>query len=270
MKTLVYQYWDGNLTPGNKAGQEFMQEYAERIGSDYIFEHNPKFRTNLGKYSPHYGAFKPIFDKVMQEYDYVLFADTDVIPVDGLTENIFDQFVDTDIEIGICEEWNQPETRQKYPGHISNSADNKWCDLVESTWGGKMPRDEQGRPRVFNSGVVVYSKAGMKKFREKHIPFPQYVQKIMSSGLAGFYQCDQPYLHAMLEVCGFNWIVMDYKWNSSVHYAAGTGGNNRPVTDLRNGRANFVHQQLSAADHYDKDTVWRVTNLPVSEWRQHG
>lgn len=269
MKTLIYQFWDGVLTSGNKAGTEFMKEYAERIGSEYLFEHNARFRTDLGKFSPHYGAFKPIFNKNFHEYDYILFTDTDVVPVDGLTENIFDELIGTDFDIGICEEWNQPEQREKYPGHISNAADNRWCDLIESNWGCKMPRDEKNRPRVFNSGVVVYSKAGREKFRKVYIPFADYIRKMQSTNLASFYQGDQNYLNAILY--RFKWKLMDYKWNSSVHYSVSQrGGAHRPVTDLRNGRANFVHQQLSAADHYDKDTVWRVANLPVSEWKQHG
>lgn len=266
MKTIIYQYWDGNLTPGNEAGMKAMQKYAKQIGSDYLFELNPRFVTNLGSYSPHYGAFKPIYDDRFKDYDYVLFADTDVIPVDGLTENIFGQFIsEPDIELGICEEWNQPEMRVKYPGMIDNTNDEKWCAIIEKNFGAKMPRTEKGLPRVFNSGVVVYSKNGINKARENFVPFSRYVNLIRSYGMPDFYTCDQPYLHAMLEVGNFKWKIMDYKWNSSVHFTQGTHGDNRPVTDLRD-NPNFVHIQLRGADHFDADTTYRIANLPVSEW----
>ncbi len=266
MKTIIYQYWDGVLTPGNAAGVEAMKRYAKDINADYLFELNPRFVTNLGAYSPHYGAFKPVYDKRFEEYDYVLFADTDVIPVENLKENIFEQFFnDPEFEVGICEEWNQPEMRVKFPGMIDNTNDERWYALIDKIWHVKLPRTDSGLPRVFNSGVVVYSKKGINKARERFVAFSEYVNIVRMAGLPDFYTCDQPYIFAMLEIGKFNWKVMDYKWNSSVHYAQGTSGDNRPVTDLRN-NPNFVHIQLRGADHFDADTTYRIANLPVSEW----
>lgn len=78
MKTLIYQYYDGEVTSGHQAGIDAMKEYAERIGSEYLFELNPKWRTDLGRYSPHYGTFKPIYTDSFYEYDYVMYADTEI------------------------------------------------------------------------------------------------------------------------------------------------------------------------------------------------
>jgi len=75
VRNLIYQYWDGDLRPGCHTGSANLKAYAERIGAEYLFEHNPKFVTNLGTYSPHYGAFKPIYDQKFHAYDNVLFAD---------------------------------------------------------------------------------------------------------------------------------------------------------------------------------------------------
>ena len=68
-----------------------MKRYAGQIGADYLFELNPRFVTNLGRYSPHYGSFKPVYDKSFYKYDNVLYTDTDVFAVEGLKENIFDK-----------------------------------------------------------------------------------------------------------------------------------------------------------------------------------
>ena len=38
MKTMIYQFWDGEDKPGVLAGTELMREYADNIKSDYIFE----------------------------------------------------------------------------------------------------------------------------------------------------------------------------------------------------------------------------------------
>ena len=90
MKNLIYQYWDGAVRNSVHAGVNAMKAYASRIGADYIFEDNPKYihDRRFGNYSPHYGAFKPVFESPYNEYDNVLFADTDVFPVNGLKENI--------------------------------------------------------------------------------------------------------------------------------------------------------------------------------------
>ena len=120
MKTILYQYWDGNDTSGNRAGVSAMKKYADTIGSEYLYEHNPRFVTNLGQYYPHYGSFKPIYDEKFKDYDYILFADTDVFPIDGLKENIFEQFYETDFEIGICEEW-QGEIKDPVISHFQAS-----------------------------------------------------------------------------------------------------------------------------------------------------
>ena len=265
MKTLIYQYWDGPTTSGNEAGRKAMKEYADRIGADYLYEHEPKFVTNLGKYSPHYGSFKPIFTESFYDYDYVMFADTDVFPVDNLKENIFQQFASTDYHVGICEEWNAPDARVKHTiGGINNYWDDLWVKRIENTFSVEMPRTDKGLPRVYNSGVVVWSNYGMLNAKHKFIKFDQYVN--MFKDFPSFYTCDQPYLHAMLEVCKFKWKTMDYKWNSSVHYKPGTKGEDRPVNDLRDD-ANFVHIQLNKADNFSEETLSRVTNLPVSEWQ---
>jgi hypothetical protein len=269
MKTMIYQFWDGEDKPGVLAGTELMREYADNIKSDYIFEKNPRWQKNLGRYSPHYGAFKPIFDEKMSKYDYVLFVDTDVVPRKSLNENIFDQFKNTDYDIGICEEWNAPKTRLNYTiAGINNTNDEKWVSLIEKTYSVKMPRTKEKLPKAFNSGVIVYSKNGMEKFRNNHITFKDYVSLIDNSGLPSFYTCDQPYIHSMLEICKFKWKIMNYKWNSSVHFKPGTKnlfGMGRPVIDLRNNH-NFVHIQLNGKNGFSKDKINRIVNLPVEDW----
>ena len=66
----------------------------------------------------------------------------------------------------------------------------------------------------------------------------------------------------------FKWKIMNYKWNSSVHFKPGTKnlfGMGRPVIDLRNNH-NFVHIQLNGKNGFSKDKINRIVNLPVEDW----
>jgi hypothetical protein len=262
MKCAIYQFWEGNITSGNKAGVELMKEYANRIGAEHIFELNPSWpnvkikRQNLGRYNPHYGAFKPIFDTAYDDYDYILFCDADVVPR-NTRQNIFDEFAQmANIELGICEEWMQPEFRQKYNiGGINSANDNKWHDLIRVIYGHDMVKDDKGRHRVFNSGCVMYSAAGRVKAQNVFVDFKEYVSLMQRGGLPAFYQGDQNYLNAMIP--HFNWGIMDYKWNSQIFFQPGTTGDNRPIADYTE-NANFVHVQLRGADSYDMNKLKEV------------
>ena len=262
MRNLIYQYWDGDLLPGVRAGVDNMRAYAGRIGAEYLFEHNPKFVTNLGSYSPHYGAFKPIYDEGFHKYDNVLFADTDVFAVDGLQESIFDGF---DAEIGICTEPDQPGLRTNTAGRITSAHDETWASIVKAKWGVRVPRTSDGLVTIYNSGVVLYSHAGLFGAKERFLPFAEYVNAMSGVGLPAFYTADQPYLHAMLDAAGMDWVALDNDWNRYVHYIR-QQGEPRRVNDTRTKTTKFVHVQLAAADHKDADWHWRVVNLPQSEW----
>ena len=262
MKNLIYQYWDGNLTVGCKAGVENMKKYAKRIGTEYLFEENPRFVTNLGTYSPHYGAFKPIYDEKFHKYDNILFADTDIFTVTGVEESIFENF---NAEVGICTEPDQPQLRVKTAGNITTARDEKWAAVVEAKWGTKVPRTPEGLVKVYNSGVVLYSNKGLLKAKERFVPFKEYVDMIKAANIHPFYTCDQPYLHAMLDVAEMDWIELDNNWNSYIHYKR-QGKEERQVNDTRTENTKFVHIQLAGADHWDAATLDRVTNLPQAEW----
>jgi hypothetical protein len=264
MKFLIYQYWDGDINTGALHGCQVMKEYADRIGAEYLFELNPKFRTDLGQYSPHYGQFKVVYDSRFSNYDKVLFADTDVFPIEGLKESIFDGFNN---DLGICTEPYQPKARLKSSGPISSKNDESWAKHIKKKWGAEMPRTTDGLLKVYNSGVVLYSKKGIEKMRSNFVPFEEYVSYINSKKMPSFYTCDQPYLHAMLKIAKLDYVELDNGWNSYIHYIGDPKQNPRPVNDTRNKETKFVHVQIRGADHFDGKTLWRITNLPQNEWK---
>tara|TARA_X000001382_G_C3149957_1_gene172670 strand:- start:106 stop:912 length:807 start_codon:yes stop_codon:yes gene_type:complete len=265
VKNLIYQYWDGKVLPGVKAGTKNMKEYANRIGAEYLFEQNPNWAAkqgyNFGKYTPHYGQFKIIYDEEFDSYDNILFVDTDVFAVDNLQQNIFEVFSG---DIGICLEPDQPYLRSISSGHINSKSDKTWAEAIEKKYKKKMPVDKKRRPLVYNSGMVLYSSEGRKKIKQKFRPFNEYVNLIKKLNISPFYYCDQPYLHSMMFITELDIMVIDSEWNNILHYIG--KGDNREVNDNRTKNTKFVHIQLSNADFYDENTLWRITNKPQSEW----
>lgn len=264
MKNLIYQYWDGNLTSGCIAGSNNMKQYAKRIGADYVFEHNPKFVTNLGQYSPHYGKLKPVFSNQYKDYDNVLYTDTDVFSVNGLQENIFENF---NHEVGICTEPFQPQERSKNLSRISGKNDELWASIIQKQWKVNMPRTSEGLLKVYNSGVILWSQQGIQKAQQKFIPFKVYVDLITAHKLPSFYTADQNYLHSMLFVANMNFIELHNGWNNYVHYTGDSNMQPRPIHDSRTFESKFVHIQLRCADNFDADKLFRITNLPIIEWK---
>lgn len=268
MKTAIYQYWDGPVRESVKAGVKHMKAYADRIGADYLFEDNPKWlitkmKMNFGNYSPHYGAFKPLFESAWDQYDKILFADTDVFPVEGLEENIFDDFTG---EIGICDEPFQPKQRTITTGRITSAQDEKWAKMVKNNYGVEVPRTEEGLVRIFNTGVVLYSAEGRLKAQQKFENFQTYVNNVRRVGLDSFYTCDQPYLHTMMYAKNFDVQEMNNDWNSYVHGTKDKLHEGRRIVDWRTPTSKFVHCQFPGADNMNEEQLLRVVNLPRDQW----
>jgi len=255
------------MRSGVEASVANMKAYAERIGAKHIFEHNPRWikkqGMDFGKYTPHYGQFKVAFDPFFAKYDNILFVDTDVFAMDNLQVDIFEGF---NADLAIAQEPKQPKMRQERIGtHISTEWDEKWNKVVKQAYGKEMPRTDEGLLKVYNSGVVLYSRKGLDKIKETFAPFKEYVNLINSNHIPSFYGCDQPYLHCMMVAKELNWTELTVEWNEIVHYIG--RGDNRPVNDDRTANTKFVHIQLSNADDYDADTLWRITNKKQSEWK---
>lgn len=264
---VIYQFWDGNIRPSCKAGVENMKAYAEFIGAQYVFEENPQWIKSIGldfgNYSAHFGAFKPLWNKTYREYDNILFCDTDVFAVDGIKENIFEQF---NADVGICEEPFQPLQRTITLGRITTQQDNLWASTLEKAYNFTMPRTEDKLVKVYNSGMVLYSQNGAEHARTYWKKFNDYSKLIRSKPLDSFYVSDQPYLHAMIFATNMNYQIMDNKWNSYIHGTRDKYNPKRRIVDHRTSDTQFVHCQFPGADNMTADQLWKMVNLPRKEW----
>ena len=268
MKNVIYQFWDGNKRQSVDAGVKAMKKYADYIGADHVFEDNPQWikglGMNFGSYTPHYGAFKPLWSKKYREYDNILFCDTDIFPVDGITDNIFEEF---DGELSICEETWQPKQRTITKGRITSQQDNLWAKTVEEAYGFDVPRTEEGLIKVYNTGVVLYSQAGATHAREKWTKFKEYIDLIRTKPLDSFYTSDQGYLHAMMFATGMKIHFMNPKWNSFIHGTRDINHADRYIVDHRKPDTCFVHAMFPGADDMNEEQLLRIVNNDPSEWQ---
>jgi len=263
MKNLIYQYWSGPLKPGVLTSTKLMKEYADRIGAEYRFDHNVTIASKTVDVPIYYEPANPLVDNSFNEYDNVALIDIDVFPVEGLTENLFDQLSDEDA--GICTEPQQPVLRSMYDvAGITNSNDNRWCSILKDKWNITYSYDSKNRPLVYNTGVIVLSKAGIQKIRKSWPTFQQYVNEMRIRNLPRFYSLFQDYFSAFIHHEDFKFKAMHNGWNSYMH-KVGSKPTAR-ANDTRTKETKLVHIMFRTADDWPADALWRVTNSPMEEW----
>lgn len=263
MKNIIYQYWKGPLKPGVLTSTKLMKQYADLIGADYRFDHNIEIASKTVDIPIYYEPANPLVDGSFDDYDNVVLVDIDVFPVEGLTENIFDAIGTADA--AICTEPEQPYFRSIYNvAGINLDNDRRWASILKQKWDINYSVDEQQRPLVFNTGVVILSKAGIKKIRSTWPSFQDYVNVMRKSKLPNFYNLFQDYFSAFIHKQDFEFVKLDNGWNSYVH-KLGSHPTAR-VNDTRTSNTKLVHVMFRTADDWSPDELWRVTNLPVADW----
>lgn len=264
MKNVIYQVWSGILTEECKVSSKLMKAYAERIGADYILDIDPNIAGKLCDVPKYFEWLNPVLDDRFLKYDKVLTVDLDVFPVDGLAENIFE--LDTG-DVGVCVERFQGKSRASITiAGIDKANDEKWARDVNRKWSAKFPRDADGHLKIYNAGVVVFSREGIMKAK-KWTPFQEYIDYIRSCGLPRFYWVDQDYLHAML-CCDktIDYVEMPSDWNCQIHYIRGPLSlEYGRVNDERSPNTKFVHVQMSGMK-WDEKGLYQIVNLPKNEW----
>ena len=269
MKNLIYQVWAGDMRPGCRYSEKLFKEYAERIGADYRLDISPNIASKcVRKDGMYFEWLNPMLDDSFLEYDNVCVIDLDVFPINNLTKNIFDEPIK---DFGICTEPFQGKYRESTTigKNINKKSDERWARAVESKYGTAMPRDADGYVKVYNAGMVMFTKKGMQLAREKFVPFQEYMDYIRACGLGRFYSVDQNYFHAMM-VTHSEYTEMDNGWNNYVHGVRGPLASQDPVNDSRNELTKFVHIQLSGADYFNNEQLYNITNSARSKWNVEG
>jgi len=261
MRNIIYQYWKGDLKSGVKHSTKLMKEYADRIGAEYRFDHNIEIASKTVNVPIYYEPANPLVDPSFDEYDNVALIDIDVFPVEGLTENLF--HLDGE-DAGICTEPKQPYFRQIYNvAGITNQNDNNWCKIIKQSFNIEYSYDEEKRPMVYNTGVIVISKEGLQKMKETWPTFQTYVNEM--SQLPRFYKLFQDYFSAMIHLDGFNFKAMDNGWNCYMHKVGSHP--NAKIGDNRGDAPKLVHVMFRTADDWPESALNDVVNKPIEEWQ---
>ena len=267
MKKLIYQVWAGKLRPGCVYSSKLMKEYADRIGADYRLDIDPMIASKKCDVPMYFEWLNPLLDDSFLEYDSVCSIDMDVFPVNSLKDDIFEAAAGYDC--GICTEPFQGKYRSSTTigGHINSKNDEFWAKEMKRLYDIDLPRDKDGYLKVYNAGVVVFSKEALLKAREKFVSFQRYINDTRKAGLGRFYTVDQNYFHAMM-CAHYKYVEMENGWNSYVHYIRGPLSKNTPIHDGRQvGKTRFVHVQLSGADYFTDEQLYAITNKPQEEWK---
>lgn len=263
MKNIIYQYWQGPMKPGVSASVKLMRRYAETIGAEYRFDHNKTIASNYVNVPIYYEPANPLVDPSFDEYDNIALVDIDVFPIEGLTENIFEELSNEDA--GICSEPMQPYFRQIYNvAGINNKADNSWCQVLKKHWNIDYSYDNEKRPMVYNTGVVIISKNGLQKMKKEWPSFQEYVDVIRKYGFPKFYSLFQDYFSAFIHLGNFKFKSLPNGWNSYMHKLGSHP--NATVNDTRTENTKLVHIMFRTADDWPETALWQITNEPQSKW----
>ena len=263
-KNLIYQVWAGDLRAGCKHSEKLFRAYAERIGADYRLDIDPDIAGKTCDVPMYFEWLNPMIDDSFLEYDKVLVVDMDIFPAVN-ADNIFEEDVK---DVGICTEPFQGEYRASTTigGHINKINDERWAAYCKSVYQVELPRDYLNNLKVYNAGMVLFTKEGLIKCKEKFTSFQRYINTIRGANIGRFYTVDQNYFHAMM--CKhLDYTELSNDWNCYVHYIRGPLGDEEPIHDGRGDFPQFVHIQLSGADYFSDSTLDSITNDPITTWR---
>ncbi len=251
MKGLIYQYWRGALPGYAQLSQRLFRDYAEAHGLDYRFDDNPDFFT--GKYAEYYHVLRPLYDPWFHQFDRVLYLDMDVFPTQTASGAIFAEEIG---HLAMAEERDQPLLRQSVTGPINARNDARWAGLLSRLYGVQVPRTDMGAPRVFNSGVVLYSGDGMRACPPLFPNRRLYGLMIRLAGLPRFYRLDQNYLGLAAFRPGVQFTELPDIWNAQVRSATGGGYEHVAPT----GPAQFVHLQTRDRGDLSDAEILEIVN----------
>ena len=195
------------------------KNYADLIEVDHYYTEEQVYTKGVdAPIALLFECLRVIYDPMFDQYDKVLFADTDIIV--NTTENIFDQCEDGEV-------WGVLES--DFVTH-SGGGYNSW-DYDESTYNDYynkhiqhgapiVPVFTSSRPSkitILNTGIVVWSREARLRAREVFMDWkewafaePRYHMSIMN---------DQPYISSQLMKHDFDLVTLDQTWNDSPHYA---------------------------------------------------
>ena len=216
--------WDGSRSSlyeeVAKISRESFEKYAERIDATHIYSNRRVATEGHGcSTSLLHECARVWLDPIFDEYDNLLFADTDIVV--NTDENIFDLMESGADVYGVLESDFVTASGGGYnswdgPGDTYDNFCRKFslhdCPIVPV-----MPPNRPSKITIMNTGVVLWTKEARLRARELFLPWEEWCytgdfhMSIMN---------DQPYISAQLMKHDFDIETIDQTWNDSPHYAS--------------------------------------------------
>ena len=235
------------------------EKYASEIGCDYLYSDERVFtKDHTCSTSTLYECLRVIYDPYFDQYDKVLFADTDIVV--NTKESIFDisdaevyGVLESDIRTETSGGYNAWDFKESvYQDYVEKFAMHN-CPMIPSFGIG---HSFDSKLTIFNTGVVVWTKEARLKARECFDSWEEWLDpkrfldpksKMHHMSILN----DQPFISAQLMKYDFDVESVDQKWNDTpTHY-------NDPQHWIDTGKSYFLHytggdQKAIMVDLYHK------------------
>ena len=224
MRNLVYQVHSGpgfnGMDPKTLSlTTASAKSYANACGAEYRFDQGDLSQTIIGQQTPQsikgeylsycYLALNLIYDKSFDQYDHILYLDTDTI-IDVDAKNIFKiESIQKHTDIVAA---NQQTTGYKgcpQSRKVNLMASKLNCQLSRSN-------DKNREFRFLQTGVVLYTKKGRQKARRTWDDWRQWIKIGNDLNMSIVHLTDQPFINAMASKHNFNVLELSSKWNHIV------------------------------------------------------
>lgn len=194
-------------------------EYADIVDADYFYSDEQVFtKGDDNSTALLFECLRVIYDPMFDEYDKVLFADTDIVV--NTEENIFD----------LCEEGDVFGVLESDIVTANGGGYNSW-DYKESTYNNfknkllqhgvpitpALPPNRPSKILILNTGFVVWSREARLRAREVFMDWREwfYAEPTYHMSVVN----DQPFISGQLMKHDFDLVTLDQTWNDSPHYA---------------------------------------------------
>tara|TARA_R110002096_G_scaffold69149_9_gene166466 strand:- start:14091 stop:14918 length:828 start_codon:yes stop_codon:yes gene_type:complete len=199
--------------------KQSFEEYATIIGADHHYSSERIFTKEHGcSTSLLFECLRVIYDPIFDQYDKVLFVDTDIVV--NTTDNIFDLCDDGADVYGVLESdivtsngggYNSWDYKEKTFSEFVAKFNQHGAPILPT-----LPPSRTSKLTILNTGVVVWTREARLRARELFDPWvdwcygkPAFHMSIMN---------DQPYISAMLGKYEFDLETISQNWNDSPHY----------------------------------------------------
>lgn len=197
-------------------------EYADIIDAEYFYSDEQVYTAGHDHANALlFECLRVIYDPMFDQYDKVLFADTDIVV--NTEENIFDLCEDGDV-FGVLESdivtsngggYNSWDYKEKtYQDFVAKFSMHD-IPIVPS-----LPPSRPSKLTIMNTGIVVWTREARLRAREVFMDWtewfyakPEFHMSVMN---------DQPYISGQLIKHDFdlNTDALDQTWNDSPHYSS--------------------------------------------------